>query len=155
MPLDVLKRLQHPDDVEKDAVIRERITAQGGSAEGEMRYRDGDGGWKTLRVHYRAGRRLPSGKFEMFGISQNVTELAPARDQADLMTSRLELAMAAANAGVYEIDLKTGDRWSSDQFKEAGWPRGAGAPGDPSLRPLHGRRAAAAAPELAALPCLQ
>ena len=118
VPLDVLTRAQHPDDMAKDHAIRERITTHGGFADGEMRYRDGNGGWTTLRVHYRAGRKLPSGKFEMFGVSQNVTELARARDEADLVTSRLELAMAAANAGVYEIDLKTGDRWSSEQFKQ-------------------------------------
>ncbi|MDP3494928.1 MAG: ATP-binding protein [Hyphomonadaceae bacterium] len=118
VPLDTLTRIQHPDDMAKDREIRERITTQGGVAEGEMRYRNGNGGWTTLRVHYRAGRKLPSGKFEMYGVSQNVTELAQARDQADMVTSRLELAMAAANAGVYEIDLKSGDRWSSEQFKQ-------------------------------------
>jgi len=118
VPLSMLRRVQHVDDQNKDAEIRNRITTQGGSADGEMRYRDGAGdGWKTLRVHYRAGRKLPSGKYEMFGISQNVTELAVARDKADLMSGRLELAMAAANAGVYEIDVRTGDRWSSDQFQ--------------------------------------
>ena len=117
-------KLQHPDDVAKDEVIRDHITAQGGSAEGEMRYRDSKGGWKTLRVHYRAGRKLPSGKFEMFGISQNVTELARARDTADTMTNRFELAMQAAHAGVYEIDLRTGERWGSEQFRSLVGPEG-------------------------------
>ena len=124
VPLETLKRIQHPDDVAKDEMIRKHITSQGGSAEGEMRYRDGGGGWKTLRVHYRAGRRLASGKFEMFGISQNVSELAMARDQADMMTNRFELAMQAAHAGVYEIDLRTGDRWGSEQFKALVGPEG-------------------------------
>lgn len=118
VPLAALKTIQHPEDQSKDAAIRDRLTTSGGSAEGEMRYRDGNGGWKTLRVHYRTGRKLPSGRFEMFGVSQNVTELATARDAADLMTSRLELAMTAAGAGVYEIDTVTGDRWSSEQFKQ-------------------------------------
>jgi PAS domain S-box-containing protein len=117
VPLALLKRIQHPDDMDKDAYIRERLTTQGGSADGEMRYRDGAGGWKTLRVHYRAGRKLPSEKYEMFGLSQNVTELALARDTADLMTNRFELAMQAAHAGVYEIDLRTADTWGSEQFK--------------------------------------
>jgi PAS domain S-box-containing protein len=124
VPLNVLLKIQHPDDVAKDAVIRERITLHGGSSEGEMRYRDGGGGWKTLRVHYRAGRKLPSGKYEMFGISQNVTELAVSRDHADMMTNRFELAMQAAHAGVYEIDLRTGDRWGSEQFKALVGPEG-------------------------------
>ncbi len=118
VPLAVLKQIQHPDDQAKDTEIRDRLTTQGGWAEGEMRYRDGQGSWKTLRVHYRAGRKLPSGRFEMFGISQNVTELARARDEADLMSGRLELAMTAASAGVYEIDTVTGDRWSSEQFQQ-------------------------------------
>jgi PAS domain S-box-containing protein len=116
-PLAVLKKIQHPDDVAKDGAIRERITSEGGSAEGEMRYRDGKGGWKTLRVRYRAGRKLVSGKHEMFGISQNVTELAAARDHAAQASDRLELAMASAGAGVYEIDLQTGQRWISEQFR--------------------------------------
>lgn len=116
--VDVLQRIQHPDDLGKDAAIRERLTTEGGSAQGEMRYRDAAGGWKTLRVHYRSGRKLPSGRYEMFGISQNVAELARARDEADMVTDRLELAMGAAKVGVYEIDLQTGDRWSSEQFKE-------------------------------------
>jgi PAS domain S-box-containing protein len=54
----------------------------------------------------------------MFGISQNVSELADARDQADLVSGRLELAMAAAHAGVFEIEMLTGKRWASDQFVE-------------------------------------
>src|SRR5690606_27467727 len=112
-PLDLLQKLQHPDDIAKENEIRDRLTTQGGSAVGEMRMRGGDGQWHTLRVYYRSGRKLASGRYEMFGLTQKVTELAQARDEADLMSSRLELAMAAANAGVYEIDLKTGDRWSS------------------------------------------
>ena len=118
VPVDRLQLIQHADDIAKDTAIRERLTTEGGSAEGEMRYRDAEGGWRTLRVHYRSGRKLPSGKYEMFGISQNVSELAHARDEAAMVTDRLELAMAAARVGVYEIDLLTGDRWSSDQFRE-------------------------------------
>jgi PAS domain S-box-containing protein len=122
VPLEVLRKLQHPDDIEKDDAIRERLTSQGGSAVGEMRYRANDARWRTLRVYYRSGRKLASGLYEMFGLTQDVTELARARDNADLISGRLELAMAAANAGVYEIDLKSGDRWSSEQFKTLAGP---------------------------------
>jgi PAS domain S-box-containing protein len=116
VPLERLRLIQHPGDLEKDTAIRLRLTSEGGSAVGEVRYRKATGGWTTLRVHYRSGRKLPSGKFEMFGISQNVSELADARDQSDLVSGRLELAMAAAHAGVFEIDMLTGKRWHSDQF---------------------------------------
>jgi len=117
VPLSTARNTLHPDDQEKAAEIREHVTVRGGAAAGEMRYRDDAGGWTTMRIHFRAGRKLPSGRYEMLGISQNLTELAVARDKADLMSGRLELAMAAANAGVYEIDMRTGQRWSSDQFK--------------------------------------
>ncbi len=117
VPLHALKSIQHPDDIAKDAAIRERLTAEGGSAVGEIRYRTASGGWTTLRVHYRSGRKLASDKYEMFGISQNVSELADQRDKADVTSRRLELAMAAANAGVYEIEPMSGHRWASEQFK--------------------------------------
>ena len=54
----------------------------------------------------------------MFGVSQNVTELAAARDNAAIASERLELAMSSAKAGVYEIDMRSGQRWSSEQFCE-------------------------------------
>ncbi len=120
--LEIIQKLQHRDDVAKENEIRDRLMAVGGSTVGEMRVRSHDGAWQTLRVYYRAGRKLPSGKYEIFGLTQNVTELTKARDEADLLSDRLELAMAAANAGVYEIDFKTGDRWSSEQFKTLAGP---------------------------------
>jgi signal transduction histidine kinase/ActR/RegA family two-component response regulator len=113
----VLRSIQHTDDAAKDDEIIARLSSVGGAAEAELRYRQADGDWTTARVHYRTGRKLPSGKFEVFGVSQNVTDLARARDQAAIINDRLELAMDGANAGVYEIDLRTGERWASDAFK--------------------------------------
>jgi PAS domain-containing protein len=34
------------------------------------------------------------------------------------MHDRLEIAMSAANAGVYEIDLRSSERWTSPQYQE-------------------------------------
>ena len=87
VPVTVLQRLQHPDDVAIDTAIRERLTREGGVAEAEMRYRDAKGEWRHLQVHYRSGEQLPSGRFEMHGISQNVTPLALARDEAKTATA--------------------------------------------------------------------
>jgi two-component system, sensor histidine kinase len=87
VPVAVLQRLQHPDDVAVDSAIRDRLTREEGVAEAEMRYRDGKGEWRHLHVHYRSGEQLPSGRFEMYGISQNVTPLALARDEAKTATA--------------------------------------------------------------------
>jgi signal transduction histidine kinase len=97
VPVPLLKLLQHPDDSDKDTQIRERITREGGFANAEMRYRAADGSWTHLNVHYRAGRRLASGHFEMFGISQDITPVALARDEANRLSGELREALAGAD----------------------------------------------------------
>jgi len=87
VPLAVLQSLQHPDDVAVDNAVRDRLTREEGVAEAEMRYRDGQGDYRHLQVHYRSGEQLPSGRFMMYGISQNVTALARARDEAKTATA--------------------------------------------------------------------
>jgi signal transduction histidine kinase len=87
VPLTVLQSLQHPDDVVVDTNVRDRLTREEGVAEAEMRYRDGQGVYRHLKVHYRSGEQLPSGRYMMYGISQNVTALAQARDEAKTATA--------------------------------------------------------------------
>ncbi|HXQ14669.1 MAG TPA: response regulator [Caulobacteraceae bacterium] len=87
VPLAVLRQIQHPDDVAIDDAVRDRLTREGGLAESEMRYRDGQGAYRHLQVHYRGGAQLPSGRYMMYGISQNVTALAQARDEAKTATA--------------------------------------------------------------------
>jgi signal transduction histidine kinase/CheY-like chemotaxis protein len=116
LPLATLRLLQHHDDQAKDDAIRERITRQGGAAEGEMRYRAADGGWTHLRVLYRAGARLPSGLYEMYGLSLSITALASARDEANAIAQRLNLALKASRAGVFEYDYDKHTFWLSSEF---------------------------------------
>lgn len=108
----------HPDDVEREAIARERIISQGGTATLHLRRRKADGGWRHTLAQFCSGRQLPSGKYEIFGLSQNITELVNARDQASTMHDRLEIAMSAARAGVYEIDMQSSERWTSPQYQE-------------------------------------
>jgi signal transduction histidine kinase/CheY-like chemotaxis protein len=117
-PLASMTRTLHPDDAEQEAEIRTRITTEGGSATAHLRRRKEDGGWRHTLVQFVSGRKLSSGKYEMFGLSQNITELIEARDKASVMSERLEIAMTAARAGVYEIDLRTSERWTSPQYRE-------------------------------------
>ncbi len=117
VPSSVLQRVQHYDDQAKDREIRERLTVFGGEAEAEMRYRTAEGGWKHLRVLYRAGRQTASGRYEMYGISQNISTQAQARDEATTSTQRLKLALNAANAGVFEFDYAAKAFWLSPEFR--------------------------------------
>jgi signal transduction histidine kinase/ActR/RegA family two-component response regulator len=113
---DTLKTL-HPDDLDREMEIRSRIVTQGGAATCHIRRRKSGGGWRHTLVQFCSGRQLSSGKHEMFGLSQNITELVDARDQAAVMHDRLEIAMSAASAGVYEIDLRSSERWTSPQYQ--------------------------------------
>jgi signal transduction histidine kinase len=117
VPSTLLATLQHPDDVKMDADIRERITRDGGKAESEMRYRTAAGGWTHLHVHYRSGRRLPSGRYEMLGLSQSITSLAHSRDAANANAQRLRLALQAARAGVFEYDYAQKSFWLSPELE--------------------------------------
>ncbi len=107
----------HPDDIIKDAQVRERLTFQGGTATLHLRRRKPDGTWRHTLAQFCSGRKLSSGKFEIFGLSQNITELIDARDHAAVTHDRLEIAMSAARAGVYEIDLRSSERWTSPQYQ--------------------------------------
>tara|TARA_R110000824_G_scaffold366730_1_gene555450 strand:- start:48157 stop:49983 length:1827 start_codon:yes stop_codon:yes gene_type:complete len=108
-----LQLLQHPDDVARDTEIRNRITTEGGSDSAEIRYMEADGKWTHLLVHYRAGRRTVSGRYELLGISQNVTDVAVARDLGQLNLRRLEFALQAAGAAVFEYNYVTNTFWTS------------------------------------------
>jgi signal transduction histidine kinase/CheY-like chemotaxis protein len=118
VPVETLRLIQHPDDQAIDDAIRERLTTEEGTAEADMRYRTGEGGWRHLRVLYRSGRKLKSGRYEMYGLSQNVTDLAQARDGARDSAGRLKLALAAARAGVFGFDYLTGGYWLSQEFRD-------------------------------------
>lgn len=118
VPLVALQAIQHEDDRAIDDAIRERLTREEGADESLMRYRTGDGGWRYLRVLYRSGRKLRSGRYEMYGLSQNVTALANARDQADAGAQQLKLALTAARAGVFVYDYSTSDFWLSPEARE-------------------------------------
>jgi signal transduction histidine kinase/CheY-like chemotaxis protein len=69
-------------------------------------------------VLYRSGRKLKSGRYEMYGLSQNVTALAEARDEANLSSQRLQLAMTAAKAGVFSHDFATQSYWLSQEARD-------------------------------------
>jgi len=97
VPVALLQLLQHPDDKDHDTEIRERITREGGTANAEMRYREADGRWTYLNVHYRAGRQRSSGRYEMFGISQDVTAIALARNEANHLSAQLTDALRQAD----------------------------------------------------------
>src|SRR5579863_8006102 len=63
VPRAQLQLIQHRDDRAKDDAIRQRITTEGGAAESEMRYLSAEGGFTHLRVLYRSGAKLPSGRY--------------------------------------------------------------------------------------------
>ena len=98
VPRTMMDALYHPDDLLVSRPMRERIVRDGGVGELEIRIRNPTGtGWDHLRVLLRSGRRRPSGRFEMYGLTQTVTELALARDEARSSAEQIRL-MASTDA---------------------------------------------------------
>ena len=101
-------------------------TGEGATIEHRLLTRDGR--WLTMRATFRTERR--GRLFALRGISQDVSELAEARDaaregesrvqalmeQARMDAWRQELALGAADAGAFEIDHLAKAFWASEQF---------------------------------------
>ncbi|MDE2486098.1 MAG: PAS domain S-box protein [Alphaproteobacteria bacterium] len=123
-------RCLHPSQREKVAAILERGAATGESAQLEHQLKT-PRGWLTLRATFRTEAR-EGGTFALKGISEDITELAQARDaarrgerqmrkaraEAQANARRLKLALEAAEAGVYEIDHVAKTFWASPEFEK-------------------------------------
>ena len=119
----------HPADREH---LRQRLNlavTQGEAQQLEHRIRARDR-WLTMRVTVQP-ERMAEGVHRLKGISEEITELAAARDAARkgeqqmkkarrdvaLNAARLNLALEAAEAGVYEIDHVKQTFWCSPEFE--------------------------------------
>ncbi|HEX7946065.1 MAG TPA: PAS domain S-box protein [Phenylobacterium sp.] len=119
----------HPREVDKVGERFMHSVRTGEPSQFEHRVKAGDG-WKTVRVTVRTEPR-EHGVHALKGISEDITELAHARDAARrnerkvekarrevaANAHRLNLAMQAAEAGVYEIDHVKQTFWCSPEFE--------------------------------------
>jgi PAS domain S-box-containing protein len=113
---------KHTEDLMGVAVI----TGEGATLEHRLKV---GGRWTSWRATFRTEPR-PGGVFALRGISENITELAKARDaarrgelkmqkaqrEATASAQRLAVALEAATAGVYEIDHVGKSFWASPEF---------------------------------------
>ena len=112
-----LRARLHPTERRK---VRDTFAAA--LADGELhtlehRFRSTDGRWTTWRCTLRV-ETSSNGGTALAGLWQNITELAEAREQARANAHRLNLALEAAEAGVYEIDHVKQTFWASPEFKK-------------------------------------
>jgi PAS domain S-box-containing protein len=119
----------HPSErVRVESMLRRSaVTGESGCLEHRLWANDR---WMTVRATFHAEAR-DGGVFALKGLSQDITELAQARDAArrgeqrmrqarrEALTNaqRLKLALRAADAGVYEIDHVNKTFWASPEFK--------------------------------------
>jgi PAS domain S-box-containing protein len=118
----------HPRDRRRTAEIMGAAVLGGKGATLEHRLKVG-GRWTSWRATFRTEPR-PGGVFALRGISEDITELARARDkarrgelrmqraerEAQASAQRLAVALEAAEAGVYEIDHVSKTFWASPEF---------------------------------------
>jgi PAS domain S-box-containing protein len=118
----------HPADRERTQAEMAHSVATGEPGQLQHRLKVG-GDWRTYRATFRTEPRA-AGVFALQGLSEDITELAEARDAAKLgerqmrkarreaqaNARRLKLALEAADAGVYEIDHVAKTFWASPEF---------------------------------------
>jgi PAS domain S-box-containing protein len=119
----------HPRDRVAVRRAMTRAVRTGESVKLEHRVRSRRG-WATMRVTVRT-EAISGSLYRLQGISEDITELAGARDAArreeqralrarrevQANASRLNLALEAAEAGVYEIDHVKRSFWCSPEFE--------------------------------------
>ena len=120
--------LIHPKDRRRTVEAMGRGVGLGEGATLEHRLKV-HGRWTSWRATFRTEPR-PGGVFALRGISENITELANARDtarreglkmrkakrEAQANAQRLAVALEAAESGAYEIDHVTRTFWASPEF---------------------------------------
>ncbi|THD73127.1 MAG: PAS domain S-box protein [Phenylobacterium sp.] len=120
--------LVHPADRKHTQALMARAVTSGVGASLEHRMKV-NGRWTSWRATFRTDAR-PGGVFALKGISEDITELAKARDiarrgelqmkraerEAQANAQRLAVALEAAEAGVYEIDHVGKTFWASPEF---------------------------------------
>jgi PAS domain S-box-containing protein len=118
----------HPADRKRTSELMGAAVATGHGASLEHRMKVG-GRWTSWRATFRTEPRA-NGLFALRGISENITELAKARDaarrgelkmrkarrEAQANAQKLAVALEAAEAGVYEIDHVAKTFWASPEF---------------------------------------
>ncbi|HEX7884381.1 MAG TPA: PAS domain S-box protein [Phenylobacterium sp.] len=122
-------RRVHPRDRAK--VAQTLSAAVDGGVDARIEYRTrGLDRWLTVRVTVHA-KRLAKGVYALKGISEDITELAQARDaarkgeqtarkarrEAQALARRLRLSLEAGEAGAYEIDHVRKSFWCSPEFE--------------------------------------
>ena len=126
-PEDFLDRV-HPADRAHTSALMTRGVETGEGATLEHRMKVG-GRWTSWSATFRTEPR-PGGVFALRGISENITELARARDaarrgelrmkraerEAQANAQRLAVALQSAESGVYEIDHVAKTFWASPEF---------------------------------------
>ncbi|HLZ75229.1 ATP-binding protein [Phenylobacterium sp.] len=118
----------HPRDREHTRALMAHAVMTGEGTTLEHRMKVG-GRWTHWRATFRTLPRA-GGVFALKGISEEITELATARDaarrgelkmkkaqrDAEANAQRLAVALEAAEAGVYEIDHVSKSFWASPEF---------------------------------------
>ena len=123
--------LIHPQDRESIRNVMAEAVQTGLAVRVEHRIRAHGRCWITMRVTVRPDMS-PSGAFVLKGISEDITELANARDLArrgeaemrsarrevEATAGRLNMAMQVAEAAAYEIDHIKKTFWCSPEFEK-------------------------------------
>ena len=134
VPLEAVREMIHPDDIEAITRAAEQALASDGIVDVEARYRDSSGGyrhWLTRRV---AERDAEGRAIALAGVSIDQTARINERERARSLVHRIDIITQAAGVGVWSIDIERDTvEWNEQMFHIYGLPVAAQAPSPQEL----------------------
>ena len=129
LPLALARLSLHPDDLNAVTQAAEAAIECDGVIDVEARYRNADGGYRTLLTRRVAERDAQGRAVALAGISIDQTARIAEREQTLALTRNIELITDAAGIGVWSIDLATDKvAWNHQMHLMYDVPKGGEVP---------------------------
>jgi len=111
-----ITEVAHPDDRERGAASAREVLTSGRAADLELRFRRGDGSWRTVMTRCVVQRDAAGRALAFVGVGLDVTARHNAVLALRSAVERAALAARGAGLGTWELDLISGDVYWDDQM---------------------------------------
>jgi len=108
LPMAEMRETVHPDDLSRVLDSAKLALATDQPTDMQARYRRHDGKWRHLMTRRVLQRDADGRPLAFLGVALDVTASAEARQRAQLLVDRFDLAARAANIGYWSRDARSG-----------------------------------------------
>jgi PAS domain S-box-containing protein len=116
IPVEAIRETIHPDDHEAVVRAAEQAIASDSIVDVVARYRNSDGGWRTLLTRRVADRDEHGAVVGLAGISLDLSPQRVERERAEALAEQTRLAAEAIGVGFWSRDLDAGTAYWDEQM---------------------------------------